>query len=81
MKMIQNKKNNEIEELAIRFASKFPNETNFNNNKSKRYFETKQNTNNINTLSSKDTIRMSYKSCRRSKCSIINSDKSHCKFF
>ena len=77
--LMQNLKNNEIEELALRFANKFPNETNFNNNKSKRYFESKQNTNSKGTLSSNDTIRMSYKSCRRSKCSIINSDKSYCK--
>jgi len=70
----------EIEDLAIRFATKLPNETNFNNNKTKKYFERNQNKSVKNgTLSSSETIKMSYKSYHRSTNSMLSSEKSHCK--
>lgn len=66
----------QIEELAMRFASKSPNETTFNNNKSKKYFDSKVSGRRKESLSSKDTVKMSYHSGRRSNLSIINSEFS-----
>jgi hypothetical protein len=68
----------EMEELAMKFCSKLPNETNFNNNKTRKYFSgTHKHTLTKGSLCSSDTIRMSYKTCRRSKYSIFNSEKSN----
>lgn len=77
MKNLNIKITNEIDELALRFATKLPKETNFNNNKTKKYFETIHNECVKNSsLSSSETVRMSYKSCRKSKYSILYSEKS-----
>lgn len=67
-----------IEELANRFASKVPKETTFNNNKSKKYFESKQQSPRKESLSSKDTVKMSFRSGRKSNYSNINSEYSDC---
>ena len=69
----------EIEELAMRFSTKLPNETNFNNNKTRKYFSgNHEHVVSKGTFSSSDTIKMSYKSCRKSKYSLFNSEKSYC---
>ena len=65
----------EIEDLAKRFASKLPNETNFNNGKSRKYFESKLERN--STFSSNDTLKFAYNSIRRaSRASLHKSEKS-----
>ena len=66
-----------IEELAMRFASKVPKETTFNNIKSKKYFESKHSFRK-ESLSSKDTLKMSYQSGRKSFYSVKNSENSFC---
>jgi hypothetical protein len=67
----------EIEELAVRFSSKLPNETNFNNNKTRKYFSgTHKHSLTKGSISSSDTVKMSYKSCRKSKYSLFGSEKS-----
>ena len=67
----------EIEELALRFSSKLPNETNFNNNKTRKYFSgTHKHSLTKGSFESSDTVRMSYKSFRRSKYSLFGSEKS-----
>lgn len=67
----------EIEELAVRFSSKLPNETNFNNNKTQKYFSgTHKHSLTKGSISSSDTVKMSYKSCRKSKYSLFGSEKS-----
>lgn len=73
----QDKNLKEMEELAMRFCSKIPNETNFNNNKTRKYFSgTHHHTFTKGTISSSDTIKMSYKTCRRSKYSLFGTEKS-----
>jgi hypothetical protein len=67
----------QIEDLARRFSSKSPNETTFNNNKTKKYFDPKSSFRK-ESISSKDTVKMSYHSGRKSNLSIINSEFGQC---